>query len=200
MAENKSSVTRRGFLAGCGAAAAGVAVTGAAPAGQAAMNWPETLRAWPSAFNELAERFRPLYMAEVARLADTLRPRFESGELRGFTDEDLEDGASGRDSPLWKIEAAAGEHFRLVRRGEDPEPYDGAELVAGVILGVSPSAPFTGDGWEHVAYQANEAATWDVLLHARGQGWYTPGSTEQLGRNREECEAIEAARAAGVQS
>jgi hypothetical protein len=208
MAETKntqqgdSRTTRRGFIGAIGAAAAATALP--SPAAATPLTWPETLAAWPGAFRELVERFRPLYAAEVARLAETLRPRFESGELHAMTDEELEDGQAGATAPMWRIEAAAGEHFGLVEAGDGDRQdriCEGAEHVAAMILAVSPSSPFVdAEGWHHPAFAATECVLWDVIFHARERGWYTPGPTEQLGRTLEECEALEAARAAGARS
>jgi hypothetical protein len=165
--------------------------------GAAAPHWPEEFAAWPGAFRELVQRFRPLYEAEIARVAATLRARFESGELRAITDEDLEDGDSGATSPMWRIEAAVGEHFRLLQPGSREEICEGAGHIAHMILAVSPSASYTeGAGWHCDAYWASAAATWDVILYAREQGWYAPGATEQLGRSYEEEQALKAVRAA----
>jgi hypothetical protein len=194
MAEKKNTqqgdngTTRRGFIGAIGAAAAAAAAPGVAFGAGAPrpLAWPEALAEWPGAFNELAERFRPLYRREVARLAEELRPRFESGELRAFEDEDLEDGESGATSPMWRIEAEAGEHFRLVKRDGSGrcaagEVYEGAGHIASLILVVSPSTFYVGDDWSHVAYRANAAAMWDVILHARERGWYTPSPDEEIG-------------------
>ena len=206
--EKTNEVSRRGFIGAIGAATAAAALPVGALAASP-LTWPETLAAWPEAFRGLVERFRPLYVAEVARLAATLRPRFESGELHAMTDDELEDDA-GAMAPIWRVQAAAGEHFGLVRAGgregrssgveREERICDGAGHVAHMILAVSRSAPFMDEGWDHVAYQANEAAMWDVVLHARAAGWYTPGPTEQLGRNFAECRVLEAGRNAGVRS
>jgi hypothetical protein len=202
VAETKNTVSRRGFIGKIGAAVAVTAIPLSAVA-RSPLTWPETLEAWPGAFRELVERFRPLYTAEVARLAETLRPRFESGELHAMTDEELEDGESGATAPIWKVEAAAGEHFGLTKGAsfdKDREICEGAEHVAHMVLAVSPSAPYAGDGWVHVAYEAREAAMWDVVLYAREHGGYTPLPTEQLGRSFEEDRELQAARDAGARS
>jgi hypothetical protein len=194
----KMNVSRRGFLAAAGAAVAATVVpTAAVSATTAPLAWPETLDAWPAAFRWLVDRFRPLYMAEVARLAETLRPRFESGELHAMTDDELEDGENGATAPVWRIEAAAGDYFGLTKGAtgqEEQHPLTGSEHIAHMVIAVSPSAPYVVDeGWKHVAYEARDAAMWDVILYAREHGWYTPLPTEQLGRNFEECRELEVA-------
>jgi hypothetical protein len=75
VAETKNTVSRRGFIGKLGAAVAVTAIplsaVAASPhaAATSPLAWPETLEAWPGAFRGLVERFRPLYTAEVARLA-----------------------------------------------------------------------------------------------------------------------------------
>jgi hypothetical protein len=120
-----------------------------------------------------------------------------------MTDDELEDGQSGQTAPVWKIEAAAGEHFGLTKGAsydEDRRICEGAEHVAHMVLAVSLSAPYSSEEWVNVAYQAREAAMWDVILYAREHGWYTPLPTEQLGRNFAEDQELQAARDAGARS
>jgi hypothetical protein len=172
MAENKSSVTRRGFLAGCGV----VAIAAGLPT--PAMAAPT----WASA-KSLSEALRAAYLAEVERLAMALRSRFESGELRGFRSGDDDGGGA---SPHWEVERLAAAWFGLeVARDEDGDSgsvtIDADARAAHLILAASPHAESTdcaGGGWNHVCYHAHSAAAWDVIALARERGWYVPTADE----------------------
>ena len=123
---------------------------------------------------------RDAYRAALERFAATLRPRFESGELRGYRDGDDEDG---RRSPFWTVEALAAAHFG-VELTCTPDPAGDCELLSGdepaahLILAVSPHAASTGEGAVHVCAHAMQAVAWDVVSYAREQGWYVPDQGE----------------------
>lgn len=194
--KNETSVTRRDFLAAVGVGAAALAVPAGAVAAESGAGTGGRLP-W------LAEQARAAYVAEVEMLAERLRPRFESGELRGMRDEDLEDD-HGALSPMWEVGQEAGEYFRLVKRGppgsiRGGEFYEGAEQAAHLVLLASPSTPYVDNQGLYVAYEAQEAAMWDVILIARERGWYTPGPTECLGRDFDEDQELQAQRQ-GVRS
>jgi hypothetical protein len=99
----KTNPTRRGFLAGIAATAAATALPTST----------EALTRAPAAWNALRSAFpgmRAAYLTEIERFAETLRPRFEAGELYGYRGEDAGDGyADGMDA----TEAAVREHFGL---------------------------------------------------------------------------------------
>lgn len=143
--------------------------------------WSDTGASWRRAQEELAAKFRPLYLAELERFAETLRPRFESGELHGCTDDDINAGA--------RLEALCMEHFGL--RVVDPATAD-------MILAVSPSAGQASDPNQEVSsFNASYACAWDVLAVARARGWYTPAADEEpaleASRWAHEARATEAA-------
>ncbi len=111
------------------------------------------------------------YLHQVEKIAARLRPRFESGELRGFTDADLqregEPGSTTWKAPLWRLEAIAGRAFGVT------------EDNAIAILGVSPSAHGTDfGGWTAHRFHARAALSWDVLRVARARGWTVRGPSE----------------------
>jgi hypothetical protein len=137
------------------------------------------------------------YAATLERIAAALRPGFESGEYRGWTDEDDElDNhlpRTGYDPPLWKLER---ECARLI----------GDARTAAVVLFGSPNA---ADGWfrfemDHelraqifpvddeydpadlaevfrieMCGKAGLALSCDVLQVARARGWYKPAPSER---------------------
>jgi hypothetical protein len=124
---------------------------------------------------ETLEALRAYYQGEVARVALELRPRFESGELHGWREEDTErmeaEGGSYRASyvpPPWRVEEECGRRFV---RASVSRAY--------VVLLVSPSEPETaGVGWTDHRYHAANAMAWDVIRYARAQGWTTMTSDE----------------------
>lgn len=131
--------------------------------------WSDIRASWRRAKEELLGRFRPLYLVELERFAETLRPRFEAGELYGYRDDE-----AGREQLDGAIEA----HFGL-------EVPDGDEATAHLILAVSPSASdeeladnIQSSDWSHVACAAREAVLCDVLGVARARGWYTADAGE----------------------
>jgi hypothetical protein len=124
----------------------------------------------------LVDGVRAAYLSEVGRLARALRPRFEAGELRATTDEDLERLRSGvASTPFQELERLCTEHFGLTvvaREKPDATLYEGDHVAAHAILAVSPSAEDVDVGdWNHPASWAASAVTWDVLRLARSRGW-----------------------------
>jgi hypothetical protein len=173
MAESQSILSRRSFIVGCGVAAAGAAT--AAPvisfaAGRVAG----------------APTFRAAYLAEIGRFAETLRPRFESGELRAYRDCDDakrdDEGTPVSDSPHWELERLCAAHFGLeVARSEEADGdtrLEGDTTAAYLLLAASPRAEATIDTHTHPGYHAAAAATWDVIALARERRWYTPTPDE----------------------
>lgn len=74
-------VSRRGFIGTIGAAAAATAL----PLFPALARQPAPQGNWPGAVSTHADGFRAAYLAELVRFAESLRPRFESGELRNLS-------------------------------------------------------------------------------------------------------------------
>lgn len=131
--------------------------------------WGATKGSWNAGQKALVDRFRPLYLAEVARFAEALRPQFEAGELRGYREE-IDGVDLGRATPLERLEDMCAEHFGL-RTDHAAE---------GLVISVSPSAAaatLSGAGVRNAVF----ACAWDVLAVARARGWYTP--------TRDECPA-----------
>jgi len=129
----------------------------------------------------LSSMVRVAYMAEVERLAIKLRPRFESGELRGFADVDEADLTS----PLFKLEKLCRAHFGI--RVTETKQRDGSILMDAddftvhLVLAASPSQDETWDpGWNHPAHWAAAAAALDVLRFARANGWSRPVKGESV--------------------
>lgn len=185
MARKNEGTTRRGFLGSLGVAAA-----------LPLFPTPATHVGAPGSFTEAvsthADGFRAAYLAELARFAESLRPRFVAGALRAFRENDhrRKPGATGwgddayiNDSPQWEVERLAAEHFgvtfarRTLRNGD--EVIDGDSARARLILAVSPHADSTGEGDNvHPCDHARESVGWDVIAYARAQGWYTPTDDE----------------------
>ncbi len=142
--------------------------------------WTDTSAEWRRAHAELVAGFRVAYLAELERFAETLRPRFEAGELYGYRDD-----LTGEE----RITAAIVDHFGLVVT-ETIEPggghvYTGDDAIAHLILEASPSAldeslgdSIQSNDWHHPALGAREAILFDVLGIARARGWYTPDEDE----------------------
>jgi hypothetical protein len=118
---------------------------------------------------------RAAYIGAVELVAEILRPRFESGELRGFTDDDCERCGKDRSSwtpPLWRIEAVC---TRLFIRS--PE-------VALFVLRMASKASSASWDWRRAdgncllgCAEARMAA--DVLQLARVRGWSKPQPGEE---------------------
>lgn len=125
---------------------------------------------------------RDAYTAEVERLAQQLRPRFASGELRANTSDEYE-GAPDLDAlPQGRLEAICAEHFGVgvtkIEHENGRVEYAGDERTAYLLLAVSPHTESTCGDVYHPGYHAQDAAAWDVIALARKRGWYTPAPTE----------------------
>ncbi len=123
------------------------------------------------------------YAVEIEALAEELRPRFESGELRACTENELESGRVRAASPQWQIEEVVRERFGLqvkTTQNDGLEFTDSDGVTAHVVLAVSPSAaPLDAEGSCHLVDWAVSAAGWDVVLYARAKGWSKPVPGEQ---------------------
>lgn len=114
------------------------------------------------------EAERRAYLREVEELAVELRPRFLSGELRGWADpydgeRHAEEDAKGRkwEPPLWRLE-------RIARARIAP-----SQAAAFRALALSPHARW--DTGSHGArYLAGDAVAQDLLAVARRRGWLQP--------------------------
>ena len=136
--------------------------------------------AWSDVVWAHRDVLRDAYRAALERFAATLRPAFESGELRGYREGDDEDG---RRSPFWTVERLAAAHFGIeLTCTPDPagecELLSGDETTAHLILAVSPHAASTGEAAVHVCAHAMQAVAWDVVSFARERGWYVPDPEE----------------------
>jgi hypothetical protein len=131
------------------------------------------------------------YPATIGRVAEELRPRFESGELHGFrdNDENLQDTVwcerhgvphdpDYRDS-LWVLEDVLAKKVL----GFVPEYYGHYEEKparrAAWVLTHSPSTPCVlDDSGETLLGMATHAMAYDVLRIARQRGWYVATADE----------------------
>lgn len=168
----KTDVSRRGFLA----ASAGVLAAASFPLPVLALAAPRS----KAGMLALADQLRVVYLEEIEAFAETLRSRFEAGELFGFRDGPCDEWNTEGEE---RIEAAVTAHFGLEVTVDGEGYHVGDETMAHVIIAASPSAHEIGDGWTHPNYHARDAALWDVLRVARGRGWYTPAANESTGPN-----------------
>lgn len=137
-------------------------------------------RSWLAASARLGEHLggRDTYARAVEAVATVLRPRFESGELRGWVGSDgdrlMEEKAQGRKwaPPLWRVERACGQLF--IRTPE----------AAIFVLRCASRAAKAADPWNWRAHgeaslldAAETAMSRDVLAYAKRQGWTRPAST-----------------------
>lgn len=127
------------------------------------------LRDWRRVEDGRLSSWRAAYLAELARLAERLRPRFASGELRGMTEGDLaRDG--GASSPFYAVERLCCEHFELASM--DPSTLR-------LLLDVSPHANAIADaGWTDDVYWLQSAIARDLLAVARARGMCAPAPGE----------------------
>lgn len=135
------------------------------------------------------------YLARVEAFAEELRPRFQAGELRGFTIGDS-DRADARveaftaahpeatveevlayrnrvEPPLFVLEELCAARFLPASLG-----WDAQHEEAHLIRACSPSEPLTEDGQPNIG-QAATAVAYDVLRVARTRGWYAPDASEE---------------------
>jgi hypothetical protein len=161
--EKTNGVSRRGFIGAVGAATAAAALpVGALAVGTAKRTNDRHGVMEPPA--DALEALRAYYVAAVAAVAAELRPRFESGELHGWREEDsrgMDDDRKGFAPSPWRVEGECGERFV---RGSMQRAY--------LVLAVSPSEVETFDGaCADPRYHAAQAMAWDVIRFARAQGW-----------------------------
>jgi hypothetical protein len=139
-------------------------------------------------------------MAEVERLADALRPRFESGELRACNEEDYriydEPGRSAtqddiENMPMGRCEALVAEHFGIAVTVTDDadggRTYRGDAEATHLVLAFSPNAARTEElANNHPGYHAQTAAALDLITAARARGMYVPTADEEFQDEPEE--------------
>lgn len=118
---------------------------------------------WTEAKAAALDMLRNAYNREIERIAEELRPRLESRELRGYLDEDFEGEKKGRRAPREVLEREVG--GRIARNEEE----------AHLALAVSRADHTTG---LTTAGAAAEAASVDVLRVAFARGWYRPEPDE----------------------
>lgn len=147
-------------------------------------------RAWNATKTRALDELRQAYEAEIERFAESLRVRFESGELHAERDGDPHDGEIGPlhnrtcSSPGCKLEELVTAHFGLgFEVIEVPKErctmFTGDSATAYAILAVSHFAEEDSDAY-HIVQPAQVAATRDVLAIARGRRWYTPTTDEGM--------------------
>lgn len=110
------------------------------------------------------------YAGAVGFLAEFLRPRFESGELRGFIDAD-DQRPAGWDAPMHRVERACERHF--IRSPE-------AALLVLTCAGKTKGHQWS---WNQVSSHSMRGAASarmaaDVLDLARARGWSRPQPME----------------------
>jgi hypothetical protein len=129
----------------------------------------ELLRDWRRVEDSRLLSWRAAYFAELGRLAERLRPRFASGELRAMTEGEVaRDG--GATSPHWAVERLCCAHFGL----EDMDP-----ATLRLLLDVSPHAQVLADaGWTDDVWWLQAAIAWDLIALARARGLYVPAPGE----------------------
>ncbi len=132
---------------------------------------------WTKAKDEALETLRTVYRAEIERLAQELRPRFESGELHGYNNEDGDRESLPCGAPLDAPVICAPIHL-LERRIEErmastfPDAY--------LVLACSPSEDKIEDAaLTDAKNAAAECVGNDVLRIARARGWYRPTPDEE---------------------
>jgi hypothetical protein len=174
MAESQSTLSRRSFIAGVGASAAGAAAAvplvslGSEPA-PAASTWSDAVARWREEFQRRIPTFRAAYLREIEALAEANRGRFLSGELHAGRDLEEEawsmgDGEETMPGPD-RVEALVEQHFGKANEMD-------AATVA-VLLECSPHVPpLAPFGWNSDAQLFVVAAAWDVIAVARERGWY----------------------------
>lgn len=135
------------------------------------------MKTWNETKKRAIKSLRAAYLAEVTRFAESLRGRFESGELRALVDRDLERRGY---VPMHELERLVTAHFGLqIEKLEDcPKPgwttLNGDEDSAHLVLAASASSDAVQNGSDNIFLWATDAATWDVIRIARARGWYEP--------------------------
>lgn len=157
---------------------------------------------WQKAEAEALASLRAAYLADLNRLALSLRPRFESGELRGYNDRDGDEedearrafflthpGPSGdggdayakfvRERPKLPpdiLDDACAEFFGLDEAAQERD-FGAAFRRASLLRSVSPGDEHTEDAQPNIG-QAVIAVSLDVIAIARARGWYEPTPDE----------------------
>jgi hypothetical protein len=141
-----------------------------------AKTWKETQGAWRMAYDRLIEQFRPLYFAEVQRLAEKLRPQFKAGRVGGILD--APDGEIDPEA-IDRLEDVCADYFGVSegRAWDDWDNPKADRMTAHLILAVSPSASYVCDGamrGSTPSELATMAAANDVLACAIARRWHVP--------------------------
>lgn len=132
---------------------------------------------------------RAAYAREVVAFAEQLRPYFERGTLRPYTEED--DSLA----PNARTEAAADLRQRYGIEGRIGIPYwrlknfcrrrfARSETDAHLTLAACPSAALVDECIDDAPYRAGDAVARDVLSIARSRGWAPPVPGELLEESR----------------
>jgi hypothetical protein len=115
------------------------------------------------------------YQQRIERLAEEVRPRFESGEFRGFIGEDLERELQERTlnphrwiAPRWRF-------------ADVVESKVEGDADAYLILACSPSGDLVDGDYQLKAARtaAAECMSLDVFRIGLHEGWYKPGRGEE---------------------
>lgn len=137
--------------------------------------WNSTKAEWRRAFEALVGDFRPKYLAEVQRLAESLRSEFEAGGLRGYLDDD--DNADPSDPrPMDRLEDLCAEHFGIqVARSDHGDLTERDPVLAQLVVASSPSADDVSEdaGYRGIpgSVRATYASARDVFAVAIARGW-----------------------------
>lgn len=123
---------------------------------------------WTEARAGALDVVRVAYLREVERFAEELRPRFESGELRGLRDSDPDSGERG---PFYQVEKLC-----LARFAPEGMAWEQIHLA----LAASPSAEEADDTWVDRRGHVAAAACLDVLRLASARGYYKPAPDELM--------------------
>lgn len=118
-----------------------------------------------------------VYAGAVEYMATILRPRFESGELRGWIDGDGESKEPTKDDPpIWRVESACERHF--IRSAEAAVMVVRAASRVARSLAVPWKWNDDGAGFD-LRTGASSLMAIDVLLAARSKGWSVPRPGER---------------------
>lgn len=127
------------------------------------------------------------YLPMLGRIAELARPRFESGEFRGYTDEDSDREVDGYGKP--KAERWEAPRWRFEQWVEEVLPVE-TFADAYLILACSGSESLI-DGGAQIEYArgiAAECVSYDIFRIGLDAGWYKPAA--------EECPSAERLRSA----
>lgn len=120
-----------------------------------------TAPTWPAAVDQVLPTVRAAWDREIAALAESLRPRFEKGELHGYR---ISDHDRYKVSPHEKVERACEKWFS--------SSCGWANSM--LALAASPRAEATDDNFRNPFHHVYTAAAYDVLAYARAHRWYRP--------------------------